>query len=404
MNRVLDVRKTLNEPLLRNSLFIMLTSVSTAFVGFLFWLVAARLYTQEDVGIATAIISAMGLLVLISRLGFDQSIIRFFPKCDKDRALGTVLLITTAFSLILGGVFVATAGYWVPDLQIVTTFAPFFLIVLAANMITVFIGTSFIAVRKGDYYFLQGLSFGSRLIFLLPLSILGTLGIFTSFGLSFIVALVISFVLLFRFGVRWKGIDLGFIRESFHFSMAGYFSLLFMTAPQLILPLIVMGILGPAETAQYYIVYAVISILFFVPSSFAHSLFVEGSHGEALKESVLRALAGTYAIVIPIVLLLLVFGNLILGLIGPAYAEGVDLLRVMALSGIFLCVCETFLAIRKIQDDIKSLFYFSLVLSVLILGLSVVMLLRFGLIGVGYAWLVAYFLGSVYIIYTLTRE
>ncbi len=402
--RVLDVKTALTEPLLKNSLFIMITSVATALFGFLFWLIAARLYTQQDVGIATAIISAMGLFVLISRLGFDQSMIRFFPKCDKDRALGTILIITTGFALITGTAFVATVGYWLPDLQVVTTIAPFFLLFLAANMMTVFIGTSFIAVRKGDYYFFQGLSFGSRLLFLFPLTILGSLGIFSSLGLSFVIALVLSFFLLFRFGIRWKGIDLGFVRDSFHFSTGGYFSLLFMTAPQLVLPLIVMSILGPAETAQYYIVYAIISILFFIPSSFAHSLFVEGSHGEELKKITLRALYGTYAIVIPVVVFLIVFGGFILGIIGPDYQGNIDLLRAMALSGIFLCICETYLSIRKIQGNVKSIVYFSFGLFALLLGLSTLFLLWFGLIGVGYAWIVSYFLGSIFVVFILMRQ
>ncbi|NMB86238.1 MAG: hypothetical protein A4E44_02064 [Methanosaeta sp. PtaB.Bin018] len=66
----------LSDPLYRNSLFMAFTSVFNAGCGFFFWMIAARLYTVEQVGLATALISALGLVVLLSRLGFDVSAIR----------------------------------------------------------------------------------------------------------------------------------------------------------------------------------------------------------------------------------------------------------------------------------------------------------------------------------------
>jgi len=56
----------LNDPLYRNSLFMAFTSVFNAGCGFFFWMIAARLYTVEQVGLATALISALGLVVLHS--------------------------------------------------------------------------------------------------------------------------------------------------------------------------------------------------------------------------------------------------------------------------------------------------------------------------------------------------
>ena len=48
----------------------MLTSVTSGGFGFIFWILAAKLYPKEDVGVATALISAMSLIVLLSRFGF----------------------------------------------------------------------------------------------------------------------------------------------------------------------------------------------------------------------------------------------------------------------------------------------------------------------------------------------
>jgi len=59
--RALDWRHAadmLSDPLYRNSLFMAFTSVFNAGCGFFFWMIAARLYTVEQVGLATALISA----------------------------------------------------------------------------------------------------------------------------------------------------------------------------------------------------------------------------------------------------------------------------------------------------------------------------------------------------------
>ena len=100
------LKKYLNDPLYKNSFFIMLTSISNAGFGFFFWMLAAKLYPKEDVGIATALISSMALLVLLSRFGLDQSLIRFFPERDKGSVFSTSVAITTFFAVLFGIIFI----------------------------------------------------------------------------------------------------------------------------------------------------------------------------------------------------------------------------------------------------------------------------------------------------------
>ena len=75
------LKKYLNDPLYKNSFFVMLTSISNAGFGFIFWMLAAKLYPKEDVGIATALISSMALLCCfvwnnIRMIGFYSSMKR----------------------------------------------------------------------------------------------------------------------------------------------------------------------------------------------------------------------------------------------------------------------------------------------------------------------------------------
>jgi len=69
-----ELKKHLSNPLFKNAYFLMLSSLTSAGSGF-FWLIAARFYSAVNVGIASAIISATGLIsmpslfmVLLSRL------------------------------------------------------------------------------------------------------------------------------------------------------------------------------------------------------------------------------------------------------------------------------------------------------------------------------------------------
>jgi len=62
-------------PLFKNAYFLMFSSLTSAGSGFFFWLIAARFYPAVNAGIASAIISATGLIsmpslfmVLLSRL------------------------------------------------------------------------------------------------------------------------------------------------------------------------------------------------------------------------------------------------------------------------------------------------------------------------------------------------
>lgn len=68
----------LKDPLYKNSIFLMLSSVTGAGTGFVFWVIAARFYSAEDVGLASAIVSAMRMIGMLSVLGLD--LVMFIPE------------------------------------------------------------------------------------------------------------------------------------------------------------------------------------------------------------------------------------------------------------------------------------------------------------------------------------
>ena len=192
-----EMHHHLRDPLLKNSIFIMLTSIASAGFGFVFWMLAAKFYPAEDVGIATALISSMGLLVLLSRFGLDFLIVRFFPGADKSRIFSTSAITTTSFAVIFGAVFIAGVDIISPELGLLKSpqNAALFLIFLAASSVTALTAISFIAIRKAGFQFIQSIIVGSRILFLIPLIALGAIGIFGAVGISFLLALAAALVL-----------------------------------------------------------------------------------------------------------------------------------------------------------------------------------------------------------------
>ena len=99
MSRILiKLPEVLKDHLYRNSIFLVMSRILNASVGILFWVIAAKLYSVTEVGMATVLISSLGLVMLFSRFGFDLSIIRYIEIADKNKVFNTSLIITTVAS------------------------------------------------------------------------------------------------------------------------------------------------------------------------------------------------------------------------------------------------------------------------------------------------------------------
>lgn len=398
----------LQDPLFKSSFFIMLTSVSNAGFGFIFWVLAAKLYSPEEMGVATALISSMSLIVLISRFGLDFSIIRFFPTNDKSKIFSTSVIITTFFAFLFGLIFIMVVDLFSPELYFLKSLqnAVFFQIFLVASSLISVASISFVAIRKADFQFIQNLIIGSRVLLLFPLTALGAIGIFGAVGISFVLAVLVAHVLLGKSGIMTHAVvDRSFLKETFHFSTNNYLAGLFMTAPNMILPIMILNTLGPNPAAYYYIAFAIAALLFMIPNAISMSLFVEGSHGEALKRTIMKSLKVNFLLLIPAVGILYACSDWVLGMVGADYASGgVEVLRAMIVASLFVGVNYIYFAIKRVQKDVKKIVVLNGVICGLLLGFGYVFMLMFGVVGVGYAWVVANGIGSLFVGVMVWRE
>jgi len=394
------LRQQLRIPLYRNALYLMINYGITAIAGLVFWILAARFYLAEDVGLASAILSATMLLSLLATLGLDYTLIRFLPSSGEasNAVINSCFTIGGMASIIIALIFVAGLGFWSPALLFLRhdpLFLSAFVIFTTGWTLYRLVGRTFIAERRAGFALAQGINFNLlRITLVMLLAMFFTIfGIFASWGIAVLVAVIIGGLMFLPWvqpGYRpLPMIKRKVVSKMVHFSFANYIAALLWFAPTFILPLMVVNLLGAEANAYFYIAWALANVLFSVPLSISFSLFAEGSYDEdRLGRNTRRSLVFTFAIVVPVMLLIILIGDKILLLFASAYAENAtNLLRVLAISAIPLSLNHIYFGVKRVEMKMKSVIFLNAFIAIATLALSSVLLPRMGIFGAGVAWL-----------------
>ncbi len=396
------LKRLFHIPLYSNALYLMITSAVSALLGFVFWIIVARFYTPEDVGLASAAMAAIGLLALFSYLGLGAGLIRFLPGSGKNAnsMVNTVFTVGALASILAAFIFIAGLGFWSPALLFLRqnpVYLAAFVLFTIAFTLSQLVDNAFIARRQANFVLARGLIFS---ILRLPLPILlaaffHSFGIFASWGISLAVALLLGiFLFLPRAQPGYRpffAFNIRVVNDMLHFSFANYVGTLFWSAPVMVLPIMVINLLGAELNAYFYIAWSISSVLTMVPNAASTSLFVEGSHEEEkLRPNVWRSLKMVFIILVPAVILVLAFADKLLLLFGSAYSENATiLLRILTVSALPLAVNLVYLGIKRVEKKLKIIVGLSVFSAAATLGLSYLLLPRMGINGVGIAWLVS---------------
>jgi O-antigen/teichoic acid export membrane protein len=384
----------MREPLFRNSAFLLLGRLLNVGVGFFFWLIAARLYQTAEVGVATALISSVTLIMFIASFGFNFSMIRFINISGKESVLNTSICITTVAAVVVGIAYLLVLSVFFESSALIqnTSYGLFFLLTVVMHSIFFITGESFKALRDTKDYFMQNTVLSARVLLLFPLVFLGSFGIFGAIGITYFLATVYSiFVLSRRVKLNFR-INRDFLKKSFRFSSGNYVSNLLYESPSLMMPPIILALIGKQEAALYYIAMAVSSLIWIAPMSLSASLFIEGSYGENLKKNVLKSGKAIIIVLVPSVLFIYYFGGFVLQVFGQDYVEALPLLHILVLSSFFVALHDLFIPILNIKMRVSNLIKLNFVRFCLLLGLSYIFIQDYGLVGFGYAWLLTHIL------------
>ena len=410
---VTQIKQQIKDPLYRNSLFLMANTIVTSALGFFFWMVVARFYTEKEVGLGAAIISAVSFLALISELGLGIALIRFLPKAEKPvEMINSCFTLSGIVALAVAGIFIAGLDLWSPSLVFIRYDVMFILVFVLFSLGSALSGIMvciFIAKRRADFALAK-----NTIVSLLkiPLPILlavffHAFGIVSSWGIAFGVAAAVS---LFLFLPRvQKGyhpipkLNLGIIKDVWRYAIGNYFASLFAAASGFILPIMIVNLVGAEQNAYFYVAWRIAGGLLTIPMSVSQSLFAEGSHFEdKLGVNVRRSFRFIFLLLIPAIALLLLLGKWILLLFGASYSENtLTLLWILSLSSLFVGVNRVYATILRVQGKVRELVLISGFLTLAVLLGSYFTVPETGITSVGYSWIAAQGAVSVYVLFAL---
>jgi O-antigen/teichoic acid export membrane protein len=394
----------LKSPLVLNGYALVFSSGATSALGVIYWILAARLYPEATVGLNSAALAAMFFLANLSQLNLVHALNRFVPAAGRSTAklVATAYLVSAALALLTSGVFLIGIDRWAPSLRALRAdpaSAAWFMFATASWCIFTIQDGVLAGLRQAKWVPLSTTSYA--LIKLAVIALAATLlprgGIFFSWTAPvLLLVLPVSALIFLRLvpqhvAAAGAGDDTFKGRSVVRFVAGDYLASLVWMATVNLLPVLIVERAGASAGAYFYLAWTIAYTLYFVSVNMCMSLVTEGARDEArLNLYSLETLKQTLRLVVPIVAVIVVGAPHVLRLYGSAYAaEGATLLRLLCLSAIPYAFVAVRISMARVQRKILTIFCVYGALCVLALGLTHVLLDRYGVVGVGWAWLVA---------------
>jgi O-antigen/teichoic acid export membrane protein len=380
-------------------------SVLASGLGLIFWTFAARFYTETDVGLASTLISSIGLLAIASTLGFTVGLIRFLPMATDEeysKMINSCFTVSSILAVILAIIFIIGLDVWSPALNFLKSnifIVIIFVLFALALTLTALMNGIFIAARKAEYVLLKNSIIASalKLILLIALSIitisLAYLNIYFAWGVAAIVAVLVSiFIFLPKTRKSYRArisVETRSINHMMRFSAGNYAAIFFLQAPILILPLMITNMLSAEITAYFYLTWMMANLLFFIPSAVGTSLLSEMSYEEVnYDEKTIRAAKFIALLLIPGIILFLVLGDRFLLLFGASYsANASTALMIFTISSIPLAVNAIYVTVKNAMKQVRYVILVNATIAIGTLGSSYLVMSNYGLLGIAFSWL-----------------
>jgi O-antigen/teichoic acid export membrane protein len=378
----------------------------TSILGMAFWLAAARLFSSEQVGRDTVLISVMIELSTLCQLNLNNAIIRFLPDFGRGsgRAVGIAYAVSAAFAALIGAVFVVVAPATSGELAFLGESAILqisFVLALMLWGIFTLQDAVLTATRNAAWVPVENGLFGLLKVVALPLFLaLGVEdGIFAGWVLPMALLVVPVSQFIFRRAIprhlereeRPSSLRRFGIRRAVSFLAQDYAAAVFTQATLTLLPLLVIVILGQQASAYFAIPFMTVMAFDTLAYSSSTSLVVEGAlAGQRLRPLVRLFIRRVLALLLPLGLLLIVLAPLVLLPFGHAYSEhGSTVLRLLLCASLLRAGIALFSAISRIGGHGRRLAAVEFALLVLALGLAIPLAHADGIDGVAMAWLTA---------------
>jgi O-antigen/teichoic acid export membrane protein len=400
------------DSLLRNSMFIMATTVLTAGLGAVFWIAAARLYPTHAVGLAAALVSAMALTSILSTFGIQGSLVHRLPRRRSGPEWSATV---TAGLAVTGGTSVLGAGLLILALPLLSprfdvirakpAYAAAFAVGVVLTTVATALDYTFIAERASGAMLARNgvLAFVKIPLVAVPplVASAGALGILGSWVIASLGGVATALALVHRLDRSYRLTARGVLTEMRAMvpSLPAQHTISVAAGlPTFALPLLVAARVSADDTAHFYTTWMVGSLFFIISPAVSWALFAEGrKEGADLDRIVRRGALFTAALLAPLMVAFLLGGHLVLSLFGPGYAdEGTVLLTILVVSAAPDAITNLFVSAMRIRGTLRPAILLNLGMAGETLVLAWILLPRFGVAGAGWAWLVAQASGSLF--------
>ena len=382
--------------LVRNSLYLMLNSGLQAAAGFVFWVISARLFSVTDVGLATALFSAMGIVAFAALLGLNSTVVRYLPRSSERNVLLTgVMSVVVVCGALLAVGYLALIPIVSPKLDFVLhepamavgvvllggVFGPL-------NLIT---DSIFIGLRQARYNAIVDGGIGGpvKIVAALLVAGAGAYGLFVASAIGYAAAVLASLVLLItvnRFRPSLRGVR-DVLRPLMRFSAANYAGNLLTLLPTFLVPLIVLDRIGVHASAYYYVAFQMVSLLFAGVFAVEQAFLSEGSHEDVELRAVMRRSWHLLALFcIPATVVLALAARWLLLLFGHDYSvHGTDVLIVLATSALPFGAFNWLMTVLRLIGRLSFIVVGNVVYALLTCALAWALAPR-GLVVLSLAW------------------
>ena len=384
-----------------NGLALIAAKVITMGLGFVFWVLAARMFTAHEVGLAAGVVSAMMLCTQLALLGLGSAFITHFPRLQKQPAalLDTSLTAVAALGVVWGAAFLLVAGWAFRQLDVAAASPVFALLFVAACVF----GTAGIlldqiatALRRGEQALVRNAICAVATVGLLAL--LTALDaphtaqtIFVPWALAGLAAGVIGLVQLRRALPHYRprpAADRRLIRELTASGLPNYALTLAERAPGLVLPVLVAELLSPAANATWYAVWMMAWVVYIVPIQVGMTIFAEVAHDpSSFRQAVRRGVRCAVAVGTLGALVLGAGASIALSILGPHYAaDGAGPLRILLLALLPLTFTQAYFSSCRARRRLGEAIATGWLNALASVALAAAAGVAHGLMGMAIAW------------------
>jgi O-antigen/teichoic acid export membrane protein len=321
-----------NKEILGNAGTLIGTAVVSALLGFAFWTVAARLFSQTAIGYAAATTSAMTLLGTIGMFGLGTLLIAELPgRSSRANLITAAMLAAGLGASLLGIVFVLVAPHVSASLRNASGTVPGALILVAGigmTAATFVFDQASIALLRGGLQLSRNIILAAAKLLTLPAAAYVLHDRFgNAIALSWVSGTVISVVLVAAW-LRWQGTsviappDWGVLRRMRRTVVAYNWLGLAIATPTLLTPILVTVLVSPVANGAFYAAWMMVSMLFLIPTNLSTVLFaVASGNRQALATKLRFTLTVSLLVGLPGIAVLGLGAHLVLSIFGPGYVH-----------------------------------------------------------------------------------